>query len=150
VNVDVREDPWDNPHALVNFWSLGEEWQAAGFDASGRPSFLSVEEFDGDRLGYGIGLYRFTERTEKELEAYTSLKKSQHYVDDLIANYYVAQWSLVTAPVRVGLHKTRALYELSARYALASYRAKGLAHACLGDPITSPSRREICRASMAN
>jgi hypothetical protein len=111
---------------------------ASGLDGQGRPSFLSIEEFGEEPSGWQ-SVYAFTAKSEDRLESQMVLEQSELYVTDLVADYYVAQWSLVTAPVRKGLFsKTNALYELSAAYALSSYRAEGLMHVCLGDQIAVP------------
>jgi hypothetical protein len=142
ARVDVRSGSTDStPYRLLNFQDMARR-VAAGLDSQGRPSFLTIEE-TGDVPNWGISIYSFSEKNESHVEQ-ASLLQSENYVNDIMKEYFVAQWSLVEAPTRKGLFsKTRALYELTAAYALSSYRAEGLMHVCLGDLIEAPTTARV-------
>jgi hypothetical protein len=115
-------------------------WEVAGgLDSTGRPSFLTVEK-KGAIPALGTGAYYFSTISEGRVEDRMTLEQSGYYTDDLIADNYVAQWSLVKGRTRKGLRWTPALYELTEAYALSSYRSEGLMHICLGARIEIPTR----------
>jgi hypothetical protein len=139
MKVEVRSGSPDSaPYRLSNFQGWANNNVAAGLDPHGRPSFITIEE-TGDFPNCGISVYSFSEKSENHIEKY-DLSQSENYVSDLIKEYFVAQWSLVSPRARKGLRRTSALYELTAAYALSSYRSEGLIHVCLGVPLGVPGR----------
>jgi hypothetical protein len=104
----------------------------AGPDAQGRPSFLTVEEYDGS--GYwALPIEKATYAAERDIKR-MDLAQSERYLDDYATERYVAQWSLVNYPVRRRFHRsTPALYACSAKWDLSTYRSLGQMHLCLGE-----------------
>ena len=118
-------------YLLLNFQDNVYHGVLAGLDQQGRPSFLTVEDFEG-KLNWGVSVFSYSTDCEYEARKKT-LEQSGYYAEDQIAEYFIAQWSLVTPPYRRGLKRFRAIYELTATYRLTTYRADGVIHLALGD-----------------